>query len=242
MPGLEIINKDQHKGIRIITERGSEYGENIHFVPVIADEVRSLATEYPVFFMKDSETGQFGLNALLGFDEGENLFLDGEEWRANYLPVHIRRQPFMVGMQGSGVRGADSSKGSLALNTDHPRVSNSRGEALFSEDGEPTHFLKNMGELVSRLMGGSQATATFVQALLDADLIAPTQLEVKLRGDVRRFDGLYTIKEENLSKLTGDTLQEYFSKGYLQACYMQLASVANIQKLVAMYDDRGANS
>ncbi len=74
-----LIDYKQHSKTLIKTQRGAEYGENVHFIPVIADEVRALALAYPICFLKDNNTGQFGLNVLTGFEAGENLFLQNND-------------------------------------------------------------------------------------------------------------------------------------------------------------------
>ena len=55
-----------------------------------------LVVHYPILFSKDAQTGQFYCGAMLGFDEGENLFL--EEWRERefYRPLNLQRGPFFA--------------------------------------------------------------------------------------------------------------------------------------------------
>ena len=82
MADIQALNSNAHRDLRVIVKRGAEFGENTHLVPVVADELRSLVLEYPVIFVKDQESGRFNMCAMLGFEKGENLFLDGEEWDA----------------------------------------------------------------------------------------------------------------------------------------------------------------
>ena len=78
MTNFTILDKNKHRDLRVITDRGAEFGENTHLVPVIAEELHTLILEYPVCLLKNDDTGQFGLHALLGFEAGENLFLTGD--------------------------------------------------------------------------------------------------------------------------------------------------------------------
>lgn len=234
------INNDAHKNVRVITRRGADFGENSHFVPVVADEVGNLVLDYPVFFLQDTQSGEFTLNAILGFESGENLFLDGDKWDATYLPVQVRRQPFMVGLQTEG-NDQSKSRGVLSLDMDSKRVSETEGEALFNEDGTGTPFLENMNGLISRLMAGIESTKAFIKALQEHDLIMATKLDVRFGdGTSKSFDGLHCVKEEKLRELSDETITEFYKKGYLQACFMIMASMGNVQKLIALKNQRAA--
>ena len=58
---------------------------------------RNVQACYPIFFIKDGATGQFYPAAVFGFDENENLFLSDQGWDASYIPMMIRRHPFLIG-------------------------------------------------------------------------------------------------------------------------------------------------
>ena len=62
--------------MRVHAQAAAHYGDNQRFVPVVVNEFHALAMHYPILFSKDADTGQFYCGAMLGFDEGENLFLD----------------------------------------------------------------------------------------------------------------------------------------------------------------------
>ena len=80
---------------------------------------------YPIFFSKDAETGQFYCGAMLGFDAGENLFLDEHRSGSMYRPLNLQRGPFLTA-------GSD-----LAIDLDHPRVAPSGDQAAVHRGGEP---------------------------------------------------------------------------------------------------------
>ena len=235
MAAIEALDNQRHRDVRIHTGHGPELGEAVHFVPVVADELRLLVVEYPVFLMKDENTGQFGMSALLGFEAGQNLFLDGNDWRALYVPMNIRRQPFGVSVASGAGADAGQSRGTLALDMASRRVRETDGEALFESDGTPTPYLEQMQALIRRFMAGTEATAQFLRILTDNDLIVQAQLETEFSGGVRkRFDGLYTVDDKKLGALPTELLEQFHRRGYLQACYLLSASTANAQKLVAL--------
>lgn len=235
MTKFTALDKNKHNLTRVITGRGAEFGENIHLVPVITEELHKLILEYPVCLIKDNNTGQFGLQALLGFEVGENLFLQGNEWQANYVPLHIRRQPFMVGVNTSEGEQPTSENTVITINTDSPRVQEESGELIFDKEGNITPFMQEMNNLLSNLVGGIIRTETFINTLSEYDLIEPIQLTVNfIDSEEKRFDGIYTLSEEKLKNLSPDVLETLNSKGYLQACYLLLASMGHVQKLISL--------
>ena len=230
-----ILDKEKHRDLRVITARGAAYGEEVHFVPVVADELPSLVLEYPVILMKDKQGGQFGLYALLGFDPGENLYLDGEEWGARYIPAHLRRQPFLVAVAGGDGSGtAQESQGTvISIDIDSKRISETEGERLFNEDGSQTEYLASVTNLLSVMMGSFEATRMFVAALKEHDLIEPARMDIVFAdGEEKRYEGLCTVSDKKLSALPDDAVTTLHKKGYLQACYLLLASLGQVPGLI----------
>lgn len=243
MPKPEIVNNEIHKSLRVITTRGAEYGENIHFVPVIADELRSAVLDYPVVLMKDTETGRFGLFALLGFEPGENLFLDGSTWDAGYVPLHFRRQPFMVGYAAGEGEQPNPDKSMITIDMDSKRVQESEGEALFNADGSWTTYLQDVSRMLGMMIQGTALTDAFVNELAERDFIEPVQLNITFPGgESKNYEGLYSVNDEKLNELSADELKDLHERGFLQASYLMLASIGNIQKLIDRKSKRTATA
>ena len=235
MSNFVTLDKNIHKNTRILTERGAEFGENTHLLPVICEELNKLVLEYPICLIKDNNTGQFGLQALLGFEVGENLFLQGNHWSANYLPLHIKRQPFMVGVNAKQGEQPTADNTVITLNTDSARVQEVSGERIFDDEGNITPFMQEMNNILSTLVNGILRTEQFIKTLSEYDLIEAIQLTVTFKdGEEKRFDGIYTINENKLKQLTPEALKILHDKGYLQACYLLMASMGHVQKLITL--------
>ena len=52
-----------------------QLGDSIMHAMVFSRELRSLQAHYPIFFCKDSDTGNFYPAALFGLEQGENFIL-----------------------------------------------------------------------------------------------------------------------------------------------------------------------
>ena len=122
----------------------------------------------------------------------------------------------------------------ITIDMDSKRVSDTEGEPLFTSEGERTDYLKGIDNLLARLLTGINATEVFIDTIAELNLIELARVEITFAdGEHRRYDGLYTIRAGGLNELKGDVLEDLHRKGYLQACYLLLASMGQLQKLVA---------
>ncbi len=218
MTQIVLIDSQAHRTLRVQTEVSARYGDNQRFVPVAVNEFSLLVVHYPILLSKDAETGAFYCGAMLGFDEGENLFL--EEGRSVYRPLNLQRGPFYTA-------GSD-----VAIDLDHPRVSAPAGEPLFTESGKPTSYLESIIDLMGNLRPGLERTKVFIDTLLQLRLIAPLEIDAQFDdGTSRDVMGLYTIDQEALRGLPDAAALELFRRGYLQLIYLMLASLKQVPVL-----------
>ena len=228
-----LLNNVDHRDLRVETRRGSDLGDATMLAPTFPAEFRSLQAHYPIVFRKTAEGG-FQPVALFGFEEGQNLFLDGGCWDAGYVPIAIERQPFLIGVQGDELL--------VQVDLDHPRVSRDRGEPVFLAHGGTTEFLERMNSVLLALYEGLQGVPAFVSALLEHGLLESFTLDVELDdGSRNRLAGFYTINEERLSMLDGAALHKLQQAGYLQPIYMAVASISNFRGLIERRNRRDAD-
>jgi hypothetical protein len=134
-----LLDSQSHRNLRVHAQAAAQYGDNQRFVAVVVNEFHALATHYPILFSKDADTGQFYCGAMLGFDAGENLFLDDYRTLSVYRPLNLQRGPFLTS-------GSD-----LAIDLDHPRVAASGDQELFTETGEASRYLQSIMGLMRDL-------------------------------------------------------------------------------------------
>src|SRR5438477_4712973 len=130
MANIAILNNQIHRTLKVQAGASARYGDNQRFVPVIIGEFPHLAAHYPILLTKDQNTGAFFVGAVLGFDEGENLFLD-ERGMETYRPLNLQRGPFFT------------AGNEVAIDLDSPRLE-ADGKPLFTENGEPTQYLQSI--------------------------------------------------------------------------------------------------
>lgn len=219
-----LLNNRDHKDLRVITTRSAAYGDSVMFAIAFPAEFRNLQAHYPIVFRKTAQA-QFEPIALLGFQEGQNLFLNPRGWDATYLPLTIERLPFLIGI-------ADSEP-MMHVDLASPRISRTAGEAIFLEHGGHSAFLERMTSVLLAIHQGIAGTAPFIAALLEHDLLESFVFDIQLaNGSQNRLAGFYTINEDRLGELHGAVLERLNRAGHLQAIYMVIASVSNFRALI----------
>ena len=218
------LNDIDHKHLRIDTRRSAALGDDVAFVPTFPAEFRNLQAHYPIVFRKDAN-GALHPIAVLGFQEGRNLFLDGDRWDASYLPLAIERQPFLIG------KGDDDL--TVHIDLDSPRVGSQIGIALFHEQGGNSEYLDRVASVLLALHNGLEGVAAFVDALLALELLESFVLDVELDdGSANRLSGFYAINEDRLRALDAAALGGLHAAGHLEPVFMAVASVANFRGLI----------
>ena len=219
-----LLNNVDHKDLRVITERGDAWGDNLMLAVTFPAEFRTLQAHYPIVFRKSGE-GAFEPVALFGFKEGENLFLRDGRWDATDLPLSVERLPFMIGVNGQELM--------MHVDLDSPRVSRTMGEPVFLPHGGNTEFLERMNSTLLALHQGLQDIAGFTEALLQNELLESFVFDIELNdGSQNRLAGFYTINEDRLAALDGEVLARMNRAGYLAAIYFVLASLSNFRALI----------
>lgn len=227
-----LLNNVEHRGLRVKAGHGAAWGDDVMQALTFPGEFRDVQAHYPIVFRRDAE-GRFHPLALLGLREGENLFLEGARWDATYVPLAIRRQPFLVGVSGE--------QRLLHIDLEHPRVRGGGGEALFHDFGGATEFLEQVKSVLLALHDGVAATPAFVDALLEHGLLESFVLDVQLDDSTHnRLAGFHTIDEGRLQALDGAALERLARAGHLLPIYMVLASVSRFRDLIERMNRRRA--
>jgi hypothetical protein len=216
---IAVLDSQTHRTLRVQPEAAARYGDNQRFVPLVVNEFSLAVVHYPILLSKDADTGAFYCGAMLGFDAGENLFLDDKGHDA-YRPLNLQRGPFYTA-------GAD-----LAVDLDNPRIDAPSGQLLFEDNGEPTPYLQSIIALMRELRPGLERTKIFVETLLNLKLVTPVAIDVAFDDGTRRdVTGLYTIDQEVLRALPDDAVVGLFRRGYLHLIYLMIASLKQVSVL-----------
>lgn len=234
MTAHAILTSDEHRELRVLTDRSPELGDAVMSAITVPAEFREVQNEYPILFRLDHESGTFTALAMFGFETGENLFLDDGRWDARYRPLAIDIQPFLIGNPANG-----SGDKQVHVDMASPRIGGAEGMRVFDEYGRPTPYLEMIAERLGALDQGYGASAGFFEALRRHELLEPLSIEITLDdGSTNRLVGFHVVDEERLEALDAATLGELHADGHLMPIYMAIASLSNIRTLIARKNRR----
>ena len=235
MSNIQKLNNVQHAQIKIKQTHCS--AEQIMFSPVFTSEMRALQSNFPMMFYKNQSDGAFQPIALFGFEQGENLFLGDAGWTSQYIPMLVQRGPLMIAVDGQTESGEDARV--VAIDMDHPKVSEQEGEPLFLEFGGNTEYLDRLAAILEGIHIGHSTTPLFVEALLQHSLIAPITLNITLKnGADHALEGFYAIDDETLQVLPEAALTDLHRRGYLMPAYMMVASQSQLKRLIGLKNQK----
>ena len=234
MARYELLDNVTHKDLRVVMRHGREFADDVGMVLAFPSEYAELQREYPIFFRKDRDSGEWQSVALLGFEQHENLFLRDGRWNAAYLPGAAAKGPFLIGFQEQHIDGELRKEPVMHVDLEHPRVSFGEGEAVFLPQGGQSPYLQHIAGVLRGIRDGKEFEAGMFAAYDSMGLIQPVNLDVQLDDKHRvSVNGLHGIDRERLAALDAESLQRLNRSGLLEGAYLVLASLHNVRRLMA---------
>lgn len=233
MPKHALLNNVVHKDLTIITKKSALYGDDVSGSLVFPEEFTNVQREYPIFFQKDADTGEFQAVALFGFKQNENLYLSESGWNANYIPALMTREPFLIGFQAAE-RGAEPTP-VIYVDMEHPRIaSKGEGEPVFLPQGGNTAFIDAVAKNLMLIHEGVTMSKNMFDAFLALELIESCTLDIEFNnGEKFKSNNYYTINQEAFYALGDENLVRLHQCGFLHYAYMVIASLGNLPTLIA---------
>lgn len=224
------LDNKKHLSKFVKTDKVFTHAQGKHLMPIFAIEFIQASNQFPIIFVKESETGSFKSAVMMGFEQDENLIFDGDKVNTHYVPANIRRHPFALG-------GEAASDENLLMLVDESALTDNADEGfpLFNDSGENTAELAAASKFMSDLIVKEQATRVFCDYLAQQDLLQAAELTINMpKGDKQKLHGLYKINEEKLTQLSDEAALDMYKRGYFPAVYAHLASLGQLNRLIAL--------
>lgn len=224
---LIVLNKDQHANSGIVPLESYAFTANLHVAAVAVHEFTKLAGLYPIVFLQN-EMGDFSTVALLGIDEGRNLFVNEQgQWTVSYVPAVIRKYPFTL-LQ----KDAEQKEFVVCIDQASGCLKNEGGQPLFDEQGQPAPTLEGAVKFLSELQEMDVQTRRFCQVIKELGLIVPLNVELRMQTGIRKVAGAFIVDEMALKNLSSDQLVKLQRENYTSLLYSHLLSLNQFERLV----------
>lgn len=181
-----------------------------------------------VFFTKNIQTGFWNISAVTSFEAEHNLFVENGHWQAAFKSNSMKTFPFYLMNSPKG----DNSY-TIGINEKSSVFSSSEGEAIFEQSGKASLLLSQVKTLLETDIENSIQTYQFGQALNELGLFKSINILVRYQDDsLQTLQGLYTIDEDKLQRLSAEQLETLNKKGYLTPIHAMLVSIFQLNALI----------
>lgn len=232
------VDNQQHRQTRLkVPVADWRVAEKLNAAFLTGVEFGDAAREFPIVFVRAGQEpdGKPAIApiAVLGMVQNENLYVDGDgKWRGRYIPASVATYPFAVGR-------IDDERFAVCMDAAWPGVNTTEGEALFTEAGEPTEFLKQAQAQLETLETETQRTRLLCRRLWDLGLLTDMRFDAKLHnGQELAVDGFLAVDEAKLTALPEADVVDLHRSGLLGLMHAHFVSMGHMRRLLEWHVER----
>lgn len=234
------LDNTEHRQLKLkVPVTDWSVASQLNAIFVAAAEFGDACREYPVVFVKAGKdadgTDAIAPIAVLGLMANDNLYAQGSQWRAEYMPAILRMYPFCIGR-------IDPTRFAICVDTAFAGANNEEGQPVFDADGQPSELLQSMQTQLSALEGEIQRTHGVGKRLLELGLLSEMRFDATLAdGRQHTVDGFLTVDEKKVTELPDATVCELHRNGLLGLIHLHWVSMGNMRRLVGWHNQRLAD-
>ena len=233
------LDTAQHRRLRLrLPLTDWSVASQLNALFVAAAEFGDVCREFPIVFVRAGKEADgsdaFAPIAVLGLTQNENLYVTGELWRAQYVPVILRMYPFCIAR-------IDEERFAICVDMAFAGANQTDGEPVFNADGTPTPMLADAQKQLETLEGEIQRTRLLGRRLNELGLLRDMRFDATLPdGRQHTVDGFLTIDEEKATNLPDAVVAELHRSGVLGLMHLHWVSMGNMRRLLDWHVERAA--
>ena len=222
------LAKDKHANLKVIQSGDYSRFKNQNLIPIVARDFYTLSAEFPLVFVTNVQTNDFMPVAVMGLQEGQNLYCQQTPYPAHVVPVGFGNAPFAI-------TATDESREQFAVlvDEDSDLLSETEGQALFKEDGEKTDYMEARVEGLVQAAHQNEQTISIAKFLNEKGLLVTQQVQLQHRPDGKLYniDGIHIVDEQKLNELSDEDFLDMRSRGLLSLVYAHLHSLQQLRRV-----------
>lgn len=212
-----------------INLQNNHYGflKNQNALPLAQSEFELACKNYPIVFIAANTEGTLLQSvALLGFNQGQNLFVhDDQSWEPHhYIPAYAKRHPFQLGVD------AQQQEPLVFVEQSYPGLNHKEGLAFF-EGIEPSAYLSQLLHALRTLQVELEQTQHWIMRLKEKGLLVERSIDLTVGKKTERVGGVWMVDTDKLSSLTDEELAQMYHNGTLGLIEQHRLSLLNLDTL-----------
>jgi len=229
------LNSRDHATWRSRTTDKAPWLAGFHAIPLTVEEFPAAARHFPIIFSSGDSPVPL---ALMGLNEGTNVFVDAEGTVSEniYIPAYVRRYPFLLAKLTP-----ESDELSLCFDPTTDLVGEfAEGTALFEGD-QPSENTKALLGFCEQFEQAGLKTQAFVEELAKHKLLMDGEVAIQQEGVEAPFvyRGFQMVNQEAMRDLRGDVLRGWNQSGLLPLIYAHLFSLELIREIFGRQVQQG---
>lgn len=232
MKTLTELTPQQHQDLRITDDCAIQFAQQQNIMNLRVTEVSQAACCMPIFYVRNSQNGQWVLTGFTSFEQGSNLFIEQGQWTALHTPANMQTFPFFLMKSPE-----NPQQYTIGVDQTHSAFSTTSGKSIFEANGKASLHLSRVKTLLEADIKNDIRTQEFNQYISQLGLLRPITIFVQHQdGSTPSLSGLYTIDEDKLQSLDKDALFELHHKGYLAPLQAMLMSLFQLNSLIKRHN------
>ena len=232
---LTPLNSRDHASWKSRSTDRAPWLNGFHAIPLTVEEFPAAGRHFPIIFSTGDDPVPL---ALMGLNEGVNVFVDAEGKVADniYVPAYVRRYPFLLAKLSP-----EASELSLCFDPTSDLVGAfDDGNALFEGD-QPSEQTKALLAFCEQFEQAGAKTQAFVEELKKHNLLMEGEVAIQQDGVEQPFvyRGFQMIDQAKLSDMRGDVLRGWNQSGLLPLLYAHLFSLDLIREIFGRQVQQG---
>lgn len=224
---LQPLSSSLHASYKTRGADKAPYFAKAHAIPLTVDEFVSAQRYSPIVFSAGENSVPL---ALMGLNEGVNIFLDdeGKAYNPFYVPAYVRRYPFILARLQP-----DAQELSLCFDPQSELVGEfDEGIALFDGD-KPSENLNNILKFCEDFEIAAQRTSAFMREVEELDILIDGEVAIQPEGldQPYVYRGFRMVDEAKFRELHGDQLRKLNQNGILQLLMAHMFSLQLMRDL-----------
>jgi len=223
----QAVSLQRHADLKVKQKRHYGYADKAHAIPVVLDEVPTLAGHYPLVFTPGPNTALVG---LLGIRPDENLLVKADgSWEPGHpIPAYVTRYPFIL------VQIPDEKRLILVMEEDERVVAKDGDLPLFT-DGKGTQHGQDVLNYCQAFNQAVERTQAFTQELTNRGMLVEQRADITLYdGRKVAVSGFCVIDEKKFNELPDEVFVEWRKRNWIGMVYAHFLSLGRWGTLIEL--------